>query len=240
MKVLPHEVQNSILEAQRFGKCHSLRRVRDIWATIWRRSHGRQKCRPNGLINWIIYLKRLAYLIYGSVASPPSPSSNIEASPYGLSLRFAPAFRAPGVCEHIWPFSLRDIWATLLSSKWAEIFVAQMAGDETFLPPLRKFVRKSARPGTELSASFSVRAVFISNIILPFSDIVVVIFKSTPVKRILWKYFDRRVASLVGIVADMGFPTFVADHGCVSSQTWWYTWQLIDDEDPCYLIVRKI
>ena len=27
-------------------------------------------------------------------------------------LRFAPAFRALGVCEHIWPFSLRDIWAT--------------------------------------------------------------------------------------------------------------------------------
>ena len=49
-------------------------------------------------------------------------------------LRFAPAFRALGVCEHIWPFSLRDIWATLLSPKWAEIFVAQMAGDETSLP----------------------------------------------------------------------------------------------------------
>ena len=33
-------------------------RVRDIsspaiWATIWRRSHGRQKCRPNGLIKLI-------------------------------------------------------------------------------------------------------------------------------------------------------------------------------------------
>ena len=51
-----------------------------------------------------------------------------------LRLRFTPAFRALGVCEHIWPFSLRDIWATLLSSKWAEIFVAQMAGDETSLP----------------------------------------------------------------------------------------------------------
>ena len=24
-----------------------------IWATIWRRSHGRQKCRPNGLIKLI-------------------------------------------------------------------------------------------------------------------------------------------------------------------------------------------
>ena len=32
------------------------------------------------------------------------------------------------------PFSLRDIWATLLLPKWAEIFVAQMAGDETSLP----------------------------------------------------------------------------------------------------------
>ena len=49
-------------------------------------------------------------------------------------LRFAPAFRALGVCEHIWPFSLRVIWATLLSPKWAEIFVAQMVGDETSLP----------------------------------------------------------------------------------------------------------
>ena len=79
-------------------------------------------------------LKRLAYLLYGSVASLPSPSSNIEAWPNGTSLRFAPAFRALGVCEHMWPFSLRDIWATILSSKWAEIFVAQMAGDETSLP----------------------------------------------------------------------------------------------------------
>ena len=31
----------------------------------------------------------LSYLLYGSVASLPSPSSNIEASPYGTSLRFA-------------------------------------------------------------------------------------------------------------------------------------------------------
>ena len=52
-------------------------------------------------------------------------------------LRFAPAFRALGVCERIWPFSLRDIWATVLSPKWAEIFVAQMAGDETSLPHLK-------------------------------------------------------------------------------------------------------
>ena len=49
-------------------------------------------------------------------------------------LRFAPAFRALGVCEHVWPFSLRDIWATLLSPKWSETFVAQMASDETSLP----------------------------------------------------------------------------------------------------------
>ena len=34
-------------------------------------------------------LKRLAKLSYGSVASLPSPSSNIEAWPYGTSLRFA-------------------------------------------------------------------------------------------------------------------------------------------------------
>ena len=38
-------------------------------------------------------------------------------------LRFAPANRALGVCEHICSFSLRDIWATLLSPKWAEIWV---------------------------------------------------------------------------------------------------------------------
>ena len=49
-------------------------------------------------------------------------------------LRFAPAFMALGVCEQIWPFSLRDIWATILSPKWTEIFVTQMAGDETSLP----------------------------------------------------------------------------------------------------------
>ena len=75
-------------------------------------------------------------MFYGSVASLPSPSSNIEASPNGTSLRFAPAFRALGVCEHLWPFSLLDIWATLLSPKWAAIFVAGMAGGETLLPRL--------------------------------------------------------------------------------------------------------
>ena len=53
-----------------------------------------------------------------------------------MARRFAPAFRALGVCEHICPFSLRDIWATLLSPKWAEISVAQMVGDKTSLPRL--------------------------------------------------------------------------------------------------------
>ena len=29
-------------------------------------------------------------------------------------------------------------------------------------------------------------------------------------------------------------------HGCVSlPPTWWYTWHLIDGEDPCYLIEEK-
>ena len=51
-----------------------------------------------------------------------------------MARRFAPVFRALGVSEHIWPFSLWDIWATLLSPKWAESFVAQMAGDATSLP----------------------------------------------------------------------------------------------------------
>ena len=37
----------------------------------------------------LIQLKRLAYMLYGSVASLPSPSSNIEAWPNGTSLRFA-------------------------------------------------------------------------------------------------------------------------------------------------------
>ena len=57
-------------------------------------------------------------------------------------VRFAPAIRALEVCEHIWPFSLRDIWATILSLKWAEIFVAQMAGgDETSRPRVTKIKR---------------------------------------------------------------------------------------------------
>ena len=60
------------------------------------------------------------------------------------SLRFAPAFRALWVCEHIWPFSLQDIWAKLMSAKWTEIFVAEMAGDETSLPRMR-----NADVGTE-------------------------------------------------------------------------------------------
>ena len=45
-------------------------------------------------------------------------------------LRFAPAFRALRVCEHTLP----EVWATLLSPKWAEIFVARLAGDEMSLP----------------------------------------------------------------------------------------------------------
>ena len=45
-------------------------------------------------------LKRLLYLLYGSVALLRSPSSIIEAWPNGTSLRFASPFRALGVCEH--------------------------------------------------------------------------------------------------------------------------------------------
>ena len=51
-----------------------------------------------------------------------------------MARRFAPAFRALGVCEHYY----WDIWATLLSPKWAETFVAQMAGDEMSLPRLKR------------------------------------------------------------------------------------------------------
>ena len=36
-----------------------------------------------------VWIKKLSYLLYGSVASLPSPSSNIEAWPYGTSLHFA-------------------------------------------------------------------------------------------------------------------------------------------------------
>ena len=39
-------------------------------------------------------------MLYGSVASLPSASSNIEAWPNGTSLRFAPAFKALEVYEH--------------------------------------------------------------------------------------------------------------------------------------------
>ena len=41
------------------------------------------------LTDIFIYLKRLAYLLYDSVASLPSQSRNIEAWPYGMTLRFA-------------------------------------------------------------------------------------------------------------------------------------------------------
>ena len=55
-------------------------------------------------------------------------------------VRFAPTIGALGVCEHIWPFSIRDIWATLLSPKWAETFVAQTPGDETSLPATNAYL----------------------------------------------------------------------------------------------------
>ena len=64
---------------------------KDRGRTFWSKCRDRMEC---GRI--------LLYLLYGSVASLPSPRSNIEAWPYGTSLRFAPAFRALGVCEHIW------------------------------------------------------------------------------------------------------------------------------------------
>ena len=61
-------------------------------------------------------------------------------------LRFAPAFRALGVCEHLG----QDIWATILSPKWAEIFVAQMAGDKMSLPQdnLPKIIRRNVPEST--------------------------------------------------------------------------------------------
>ena len=63
---------------------------KDRGRTFWSNCRDRMEC------------GRILSHLYGSVASLPSPSSNIEAWPYGTSLRFAPAFRALGVCEHIW------------------------------------------------------------------------------------------------------------------------------------------
>ena len=51
---------------------------KDWGRTFWSNYRARMEC---GRI--------LLYLLYGSVASLPSPSSNIEAWPYGTSLRFA-------------------------------------------------------------------------------------------------------------------------------------------------------
>ena len=52
------ELQCSLGESSDIFVTRLCERVRDIsspaiWATIWRRSHGRQKCRPNGLIKLI-------------------------------------------------------------------------------------------------------------------------------------------------------------------------------------------
>ena len=96
---------------------------------------GRQKCRPNGLINLInrlICLNMFAYLLFGFARFAkylPLGISKWHVAP----LRFAPAFRALGVCEFIWPFSRRSIWERLLSPKTAEIFVAHMTSYETTL-----------------------------------------------------------------------------------------------------------
>ena len=51
---------------------------KDSGRTFWSNCRDRMEC---GRI--------LSYLLYGSVASLPSPSSNIEAWPYGTSLLFA-------------------------------------------------------------------------------------------------------------------------------------------------------
>ena len=51
---------------------------KDRGRTFWSNCRDRKECD-----------RILSYLLYGSVASLPSPSSNIEAWPYGTSLRFA-------------------------------------------------------------------------------------------------------------------------------------------------------
>ena len=58
----PSQISNEIeLISQRLaeGNISKTTRVRNFsspayWTTVWRRSHGRHKCRPNGLINLII------------------------------------------------------------------------------------------------------------------------------------------------------------------------------------------
>ena len=101
----------------------TLKTNKELWrlqpdSEVWTLS---QQSRENGVLQL-----RIQSSLFDDV-------SGTLGSPFGTS----PAFRALGECEHIWPFSLRDIWATLLSPKWAESFVAQMAGDETSLPPCR-------------------------------------------------------------------------------------------------------
>ena len=68
------------------------------------------------MARWLRSLRQVATLRHGHMERRSA------------SLRFAPAFRALGVCEHI----RRDIWATLFSSKWAN-FCPQLAGDEVSL-----------------------------------------------------------------------------------------------------------
>ena len=62
----------------------------------------RRKNSVSAIISFGYVLWRLAYLLYGSVSSLSSPSSNIEGMAiwHVAPLRFAPVFRALGVCEH--------------------------------------------------------------------------------------------------------------------------------------------
>ena len=73
---------------------YAVHKIKRLWGIVY----SFQNVTSNEWLFSGYYLKRLAYLLYGSVASLPSPSSNIEAWPYGTSLRFA--VRALGVCEH--------------------------------------------------------------------------------------------------------------------------------------------
>ena len=58
-------------------------------------------------------------------------------------LRFAPAFRALGVCEHIWSYSLRGHLGNIIVAEMDWNFVAQMPGDETSLPSHRRYYHDS-------------------------------------------------------------------------------------------------
>ena len=74
------------------------------------------QCCYSQYVWYLIHLKRLAYMLYSSVASLPSPSSNIEAWPNDTSL---PSVRNHGTLAMIM-VNLANSWLTMvpLSRSW--------------------------------------------------------------------------------------------------------------------------